>query len=55
MKIFPILFALSVAVFLPSCGLMQTATQVPKGLLQSVGRSVGVGLEQSEEIPLKEE
>ena len=50
MKLFPVILALGVAIFLSSCGLLQTATQVPTGLLKSVGRTVGVGLEQTEKI-----
>ena len=50
MKLFPILLAFGVAIFLPSCGLLQSATQVPTGLLKSVGRTVGMNLEHTEEL-----
>ena len=53
MKIFSLLLFSSAAVFLSSCGLVQTATQVPAGLLQSMGRTVGMNLEQTEEVELK--
>ena len=50
MKMLSVISAFGFAIFLSSCGLVQTATQVPAGLLKTVGRTVGVGLEQTEEI-----
>lgn len=50
MKLVSVILPFGIAIFLSSCGLLQTATQVPAGLLKSVGRTVGVGLEQTEEI-----
>jgi len=45
-----LLLALSgTALCLSSCGLFQSAVQLPIRTLQSVGRGVGVGLEHSEE------
>ena len=45
------LLALSGAAFcLSSCGLFQSAVQLPIRTLQSVGRGAGVGLEYSEEV-----
>ena len=50
MKLLYIILVFGFAIVLSSCGLFQTATQVPAGLLKSVGRTVGVGLEQTAEI-----
>lgn len=50
MKLRSVILAFGFAIFLSSCGLLQTATQVPGGLLKSVGRTVGVGLEQTDKI-----
>ena len=50
MKLLSIALAFGFAIFLSSCGLLQTATQVPAGLLKTVGRTVGVELEQTEVI-----
>ncbi len=36
------------AMSLTSCGLVRTATQLPGSLLQTVGRTVGFGIEGSE-------
>ena len=40
--------ALLGALGLSSCGLVRSATQIPVRTLQSVGRAVGLGLEQSD-------
>jgi len=50
MKLLSFILAFSFAIFLSACGLLQTATQVPAGLLKTVGRTVGVELEQTEKI-----
>ena len=43
---FPLIFVGCLAV--SSCGLLNTATQLPLRTLQSLGRATGVGLEQTE-------
>ncbi|YCM42202.1 hypothetical protein V2O64_12900 [Verrucomicrobiaceae bacterium 227] len=49
MKPIPLLALLGATLFLTSCGLLQSAVQMPMRTLQSVGRGVGLGIEHSEE------
>lgn len=42
------------ALSLTSCGLLRTATQLPGRTLQSVARTIGLGLEVSEEVEVEQ-
>jgi hypothetical protein len=48
MKTLSLPFIFVGALCLSSCGLLKSATQLPLRTLQSLGRSTGMGLEQSE-------
>lgn len=48
MKMLSVPVILLGALCLTSCGLLRTATQVPLRTLQSLGRGVGLGIEQTE-------
>lgn len=40
---------------IPSCGLLNSAVQLPTSLLQSVGRTAGIGLTDTKPQPVQSE
>ena len=55
MKFLPIPLAFFCAAFLSSCSLASSLIQIPARTLQSVGRTAGFGLEQSEVLESEKE
>ena len=55
MKFLPIPLAFFCAAFLNSCSLASSLIQIPARTLQSVGRTAGFGLEQSEVLESEKE